>query len=506
MTGSFDTRRNAISSGDVIGDVDYFISASNLYSRGYRDHSDQNNSRVFSNIGYRISDNLETRFYYTYANINQEIPGTLTKLQAEQTPKKAASSVLSGDNTRDYFQHRIANKTSYKSENFDLNGGVYTTQKDLYHPIFQVIDQQTSDYGAFSDVNIYSNLSGFKNETTLGANVQTGRTQALQFVNVLGTPRAETNNGLQKSDNLDLYFEDRFSLSDNFTLIAGGQGIYAQRNLGDFFLTDGDRSGETFYRGFSPKFGALYNINENISVFTNYSASYEPPTFSELTQSLPGVSGLADIEAQRSQTFEIGARGTLGKVSFDLSWYYAKLRDELMTYSTGITTTGVLNADDTIHEGIELGLNAMLAENVISNADNISSRLSYAHNNFRFDNDRQWNNNNIPGIPEDFIMFETRYNAPNEQFYIAPNIEYAVEGFAVGYANSLYTDNYMVFGLSAGYKLHKDVEIFADAKNLADKEYVATTGTITTPTSTNQAVFTPADGRSLFVGLTYKFN
>ncbi len=505
MYGSFYTRRLGVSSGDVIGNYDYFVSSSNFYSRGYRDNSRQNNTRVFSNIGYKIDENLSTRFYYTFANINQLIPGTLTKSQAEATPERANNASLSARQARDYFLHRIVNKTSYKQENLEVNAGIFTNQKDLYHPIFQVIDQQNNDYGLFADSNINYNLLGFRNNATFGTNLLTGRTQALRFVNLAGVSQAKTDEGLQKAHNLDFYFENRFSAKENLDFILGTQAIFAKRELGDYFLTDGNRSADKFYRGFSPKIGVLYQYLPNISFYSNYSAAYEPPTFGELTQSLPGVSGLANIEAQRSRTLEIGSRGEYNKINWDFSWYYSKVRDELMTFATSPTTSGVLNADDTIHEGIELAAGAVIASDIINNNDNLSTRINYLHNNFRFDGDTQWNNNFIPGIPSDFIMFEAKYDT-GKGYYIAPNFEYIIEGFPVDYANSLYTDNYFVANLNAGYEITKEIEIFADARNLLNKDYVATTGAITTPTPTNQAIFTPAEGRSIFFGLNYKLN
>ncbi|MDX1950348.1 MAG: TonB-dependent receptor [Rickettsiales bacterium] len=505
MLGSFYTRRLGVLSGDVIGDYDYFASASNFFSRGNRDNSRHNNTRVFSNIGYKFDENLSTRFYYTFANINQQIPGNLTKLQAEATPERANALALSGNQARDYFLHRLVNKTSFKKDNLEINGGVFTNQKDLYHPIFQVIDQQTNDYGAFADSNIDYKILGLNNETTFGTNILSGRTIAKRFVNLNGVSQARTDDGLQKAKNLDLFFENRLSVKEDLDFILGSQAIFAKRELGDFFVSDGVRSSDKFYRGFSPKIGFLYQLNQSVSLFTNYSAAYEPPTFGELTQSLPGVSGLANIEAQRSRTLEFGSRGNFQNINWDASWYYSKVRDELMTYATSPTTSAVLNADDTIHEGVELALSAVLADNFFRENDKISTRLNYLHNNFRFDNDRQWNNNFIPGIPSDFVMFEARYDT-GCGYYIAPNVEYTIEGFPADYANTLYTDNYFVANLTAGYEIDKNIEIFADARNLLNKNYIATSGAITSPTSTNQAIFTTAEGRSIFFGVNYKLN
>jgi iron complex outermembrane receptor protein len=503
--GSYDTKRAFASSGGVVGKADYFVSLSNYYSRGYRQHSDQNNTRLFSNVGYRFNENLETRFYYTFANINQEIPGNLTKAQAETNPKAAATSTLTGDNARDYFLHRFANKTTYKGEDFEANAGAYTVQKDLYHPIFQVVDQQNNDFGVFANSTFFGSIFGLENEFLVGSNLSTGRTDAQQYVNVGGSAGAQTNFTLQKSNNIDFFFENSIKPTEKLSLISGSQVVYSQRDYADYFFTDGDRSGEKLYKGLSPKFGAIYEVSENAQVFTNYSWAYEPPTFSELTQNIAGVSGLADIEAQRSQTFEIGTRGETNKIKWEAAWYYAWLKDELMTYSLGGTSTGVLNAKDTIHTGFELGLSAVVAENSFVSGDNFQLQASYTYNDFKFDEDPSWRNNAIPGAPDHFLIAELRYNHPSS-FYIAPTFETTPEKYPVDMANTLYADPYATIGLKAGYDIAKDTTVFMDARNLLNKNYTATTGVITQVFAGNQAQFTPADGRSVFFGVRYKFN
>ncbi len=496
--GSYDTKRAFASTGEVIGDADYFVNLSNSYSRGYRDHSDQNNTKLFSNVGYKFNPDVETRFYFSYANIHQEISGNLTKGQSESNPKQAAGANLSGDQQRDYLQYRFANKTTFKGDKTKTNIGLYTMQKDLYHPIFQVVDQQNNDFGAFADSTYYGSIAGFENEFLLGTNLSTGRVDAKQFVNNGGVPTTMTNFNNQKSNNMDYYAENTFKPTEDLSLITGAQIVYAQREYADYFLSDGNRSGEKLYKGFSPKIGALYNYTDDIQLFTNYNWGYEPPTFSELTQSIAGVSGLANIEAQRSQTFEIGTRGETEKFSWEAAYYYSWLKDELMTYSLGGSATGVLNAKNTIHTGIELGFNAVITETV-------GLKLSYTYNDFKFDEDSAWSNNAIPGAPDHYLVTELRYTHPSS-FYIAPTFEATPEKYPVDMANSLYADPYAIVGLKAGYDITKEITIFADARNLLNKNYTATTGVITSPTISNQAQLIPGDGRSIYAGLRYKFN
>lgn len=495
--GSFGTMREQLSSGKVIGDSDYFASISNLRSDGFRDFSDQNNTRFFSNVGHKINDQLETRFYFTYGEVNQELPGSITKAQLKSDPTQANANYKNMNYQRDYHLYRFANKTTWHGDHVDVNGGVYTTQKSLYHPIFQVIDQDSSQYGAFADSTFYGKIAGMDNDFTIGTNLSQGMVDAKRYVNLKGSKGALTSDSDQTAKNAILYAENRLHTTDSLTLIAGSQFIYAKRETEDNFLSNGNQSGKQDFHGTSPKIGAIYDISPEVQLFGNLSAAYEPPTFSELEQQLAGVSGFNKIDAQKSATLELGTRGTHSIFSWDASVYHAKLKDELMMYSLGLGQTGVVNADSSYHQGLELGLGAKFS-------DAYSWWIAYSYNRFRFDNDAQWGDNDIPGAPSHYIRSEFRYDNPLG-FYLAPNVEVVPQKYAVDMANTLYSDAYAIFGLKGGYKLTEKTSIFFDARNLGDKKYAATTDVLTNAKGADSAMFTPGEGRSIYAGITYAY-
>ncbi|HIN65673.1 MAG TPA: TonB-dependent receptor, partial [Candidatus Obscuribacterales bacterium] len=77
--GSFGFHKLAVSSGAVSGAADYFITGSWQEQDGFRDHSSGESTRASANIGYRLSENIETRFYVNANHIRQKIPGALTR-------------------------------------------------------------------------------------------------------------------------------------------------------------------------------------------------------------------------------------------------------------------------------------------------------------------------------------------------------------------------------------------------------------------------------------------
>ncbi|WP_204325405.1 hypothetical protein, partial [Stenotrophomonas maltophilia] len=64
------------------------------------------------NIGYKITPDIETRFYFNGNSVRQRIPGAVTRTSALTTPELAAPGNITGDQQRNIDTLRFANKTT----------------------------------------------------------------------------------------------------------------------------------------------------------------------------------------------------------------------------------------------------------------------------------------------------------------------------------------------------------------------------------------------------------
>ena len=62
--GSFGFHRLQASSGGVNGPFDFFVTGSWQEQDGFRDHSWGESTRASANLGYQLSPDVETRFYF----------------------------------------------------------------------------------------------------------------------------------------------------------------------------------------------------------------------------------------------------------------------------------------------------------------------------------------------------------------------------------------------------------------------------------------------------------
>lgn len=497
--GSFSTKRQHAEASGVFGAADVFAAATVSAGTGYRDHSGSHSTRLSGNAGYQFTPDLETRFYLTYNNQDQLLPGTLTLAQAATTPQMATAAAISGNQARNTDSYRLVNKTAARFGDHTLETGAYFFNKRLFHPIFEVIDQDGDFYGVFSQVTGKYDLAGLRNVYTLGLRVDAGKNDARQFVNAGGNSGALRQDASQDASNLSIYGETEFHITREFALVTGGQFLHSDREVEVRFSATGNRSDSIAYDHFSPKIGILWDFGPKMQAYANINQSYEVPTFSELVQG--GNASFVALAPQEAWTIELGTRGEQGRFDWDATGYRAHVRHEMLQYTTGSgVPAATFNAGDTIHQGVELGFGLRVASDLIGKGDAVKFRQAYTFSDFRFDGDAQYGNNRIAGVPSHYMTGEFRYTHPAGLF-VSPSLEYSPLSTDVDFANTLQAPAFTVLNLSMGWEFANRFNIYLDGRNLTDRRYISTFSTIGTATSANSAVFYPGDGRAVYLGL-----
>lgn len=504
--GSFGFRRLQGSSGGVYGPADYFVTGSWLRQDGFRDHSSGESFRGSANVGYRLSPDAETRFYFNGNDIRQRIPGAVTKQMALSSPRTAAAINVANDWQRNIDSVRIANKTAVRFGPTTVEFGLFGVDRHLMHPIFQWLDYQYRDYGGFVRVQDERMLAGHANRLIAGVNLLNGTIDNRQFANLPGAAKGPLlSSSLDSADNLSAYVENAFYVVPTVALVTGLQFLHATRERSDRFLSDGDQSGRTRFDIASPKIGVLWDVDPAWQVFANVSRSAEVPSFGESSSFPAPVIPFTSIRAQRATTYEIGTRGRRPDYSWDIALYRAEIRDELQCLYASFGNCNVVNADRTIHQGLEAGVGVMLLKSMFRagpEPDRLWLQAAYTLNDFRFDNDPAFGNNVLPGAPRHFVRAELLYRHPSG-FYAGPQLEWVPEGYFVDSANTLTTEPYAIWGLKAGYDDGKQFSAYAEARNLANTAYIAS-ASIIDRANPGLPLFEPGTGRAFYAGMRWR--
>jgi len=506
--GSWDYQRLTLAGGFSEGSRDLFSTFTNQAQDGFRDHADQENFRLFNNFGWKISDNLETRFYLSAVQSNSELPGSLTRAQMHDDPRQANPLNILRDQRRDYELLRIANKTTFRSgaNIFEMTSAF--TYKDLDHPIFQVIDQLSNDYIWGFNVTNESELFGRENRLKAGLLFSYGETNAAQFSYTSPTSSQRgtmLQDDLQVASNIEVYVEDQYELGNGFVAILGASAARNRReNTREFGTVTPSTNYDLEYDQIAPKAGLRWD-GEHMQFFANVSGSYEPPSFSET------ITANIARDAQTGMTAEIGTRGRKANVRWDLALYHAKIEDELLSVLDPITNLSTTtNAEETSHAGVELGTEIdLLGNDWDAEVDNrLVLQTAWTYGRFQFEKHQtaayDYAGNTIAGLPPHLIRAELLWRN-SAGYYAGPTCEWVPQGAFIDHRNTLKSDPYNLIGFKVGRRVEDGISWFIEARNLNDEVFAATTGVIDNAGGSDVAQFLPGDGLGVFAGIDFKW-
>lgn len=495
--------RGNIALGGAQGALDGWVNGTMLTQDGWRNNSAGSAGRMNANAGYRIAENAETRLYVTYNAITQDIPGAVSRNSATQTPRLANPTNVRLNYQRNIESYRLGSITALQLDTetrFEFGGSHVSRQLD--HPIFQYLDNQTNDFNLFGRMVWDGTLGGFRNRLVAGVNYAYGTNDNRRFVNLNGVRGALTFSAWDTASTADAYVENSFFIRPDLALVAGlsgGQAVRRSENRLNPAL-----GGQGSWGFVNPRAGLLWQATPTAQVYGNVTWSTEPPTLSDLVSLVP-LGGFSQLDPQRAITLEIGTRGMAGGVTFEAAAYRSWIDKEIQIFAGPTSGTSFArNADKTIHQGVELAGSAALLRDTLAAHDSTTLRMAYAFSDFRFDGDRLYGDNQLPGAPRHVLRAEARYRHPSG-VWIAPNLDYVPQGFHADNANTVRTDAYLLLGLRAGAELMQGrLGIFFEGRNLTNQRYISSTS-VTNVALPNAALFEPGYGTTAYAGATYRF-
>jgi iron complex outermembrane receptor protein len=167
--GSYGFLKAQAASGGHRGTFDYYASYTRTELDGYRVWSDQGRDRVNLHAGYRLAPSVDLRGFYFYARVREHLPGALTPEQFAADPRAAVTNNVTNRWGRDYHLHHVGLQLRTQlGRNQRLQISPYYQYRDIDHPIFRVINQQSNDVGAEFRYENTARVGNLGNRLTLG--------------------------------------------------------------------------------------------------------------------------------------------------------------------------------------------------------------------------------------------------------------------------------------------------------------------------------------------------
>lgn len=306
------------------------------------------------------------------------------------------------------------------------------------------------------------------------------------------------------------YIHTEFSPTEQLRINAGLRYDHMEYDY-DNNMADGTfigHFGKTYYRPadttetfdhLSPKLGLTYAFSDRLNGFASYKQAFRAPSAGQLFNA-GRTENSTDLDPVRVHSYETGVRGSYGKdFNYELSVYYMKKKDDILRYEHPDGTRENMNAGETLHKGIEIGLNAQLMKDLTLGAS--YSYAKHTYEKWEPNNTTDYSGNEMPNAPRHVANTRLDWTPP-----MLNGGQLELEWIHLGdyYTNDQNTgeyDGHNLFNLRGSYFASKQFEIYGRVMNLMDRTYADRA-----KGAEGAQEFAPGLPRTVYVGVNYTFD
>ena len=535
--GSFGLYNVYTSVGGTLGKWQYFAFGQYRTMDGWRANSDQQQVSGYGKLTYSASNKVRLSLDYTLLRNRIHMPGGLNDSEFQQNPQqslRARNWLQSPWNiVTASVEYKISEKTS-----LSFTSAYQFSQRDL---IWQNEDSWYPNFLPDSvgrdrelEKEFFNNLTNELRVLTnykIGGNDQTlafGVRQAFSLMRRYEGGDGSTGGNLDltqygpyatamnfRTNNLSLFAENIFHVGKKLSITPGFRLEYLTNTAYGHAENEDDTTGtmptleinnekstRTFVLG---GLGVQYALSKKINAYGNFSQSYKPVTYSQLTPFGSTASIDPNLKDSKADNADLGIRGMIKNIlNFDISGFYLHNYNGVCTIATAngflVTNTGA-----STHTGVETYAELNISDLFFPRAH--AGKLS-VYNSFAYVNAvytaGEYKGNQVEYAPHNIDRVGLNYWIKGFDF----NVQYSYESKSFGDASNAVSDpsaeigvlpSYWLLDLSASYKWTR-YKISLGVNNLSDEKYF----TLRTSEYPGPGII-PASGRSLYVGFAARF-
>ena len=551
--GSYGYRAVAASMGYRWQTSDAHISTSYSAQDGHRLYNHNTRWSIAANYGLQsLNGQVENRTYLHFTWLKFQFPGPLNMQQLMDNPKQVNAGVdlpfsmgpnVLRDKPRRFARIiRVANRTGIRfNANSDLVAAVYYQYADDQF-VFPITISIPHSYHHDGGLTVSYRLNTGKHHLRAGLVASAGQIDRRTYINKDGLESFMFAHDNLQARNLTLFAEDLIRLTSKLNFVVDAHLVYNERNRSDRFpqpdlrpwyshmskkyryFRSQNTTLNQHFSAFNPRIGLIYSPfkGEDVQLFGNLSRSYEPPTFDELVgtevttniNTSPKRLYAIALDKQTATTLELGSKGRTTRFSWNVAAYRSWVRNEILevkVYVRGIERTE--NYPTTLHQGVEVGLNAVVADNPWgTNAGKLTLGGVYDFSDFRFSGGK-YQGKRLAGIPQHYLNLSAEYEH-SCGLSIAAQVEWKPGDTPIDHTNTMFQPAYHVWNVRAAYALGKNISLYVEMKNVANSRYASSyviSDEIHNPpipfpnfSAKQMAFFIPAQPRCIFGGITWQ--
>ena len=515
--GSYGMHRNDWQYAGKNGGVGIVADYSTFDTNGYRDNSTTQRKQFNGKLNFGPDEKTRVNLIFNQFDMPlAQDPAGLTSSELASNPQQAGASTVSTRTRKIVLQNQVGSTLLHQlDDSRSITARAYFGTRDntQYQSTNKWVGLNRSFYGVGLQYNEKLNLGSMPVRWAAGYEFDRSREYRQGGAASLGEKTSTTRSEDNQAESSDLFAQATAMVSEQFSLTGGARYSTVRMLSEDYYLSDGNGSGNISYSSVNPVLGVTWHANDNLNIYANYGKGFETPTLAEMAyngSSLPSFN--TSVGAASSQHYELGAKWIPSPRSrLDFTLFQINTTDEIVIASNSSGISTYKNAPGTSRLGWELAFRSLLTENLRAqvSASAIDAQFTQTFSSYRSSTAITVNSGNkIPGIPQQFLFGELLWaqnGASINRRKSTAGLQGGVEAVSAGrlYAddtNTASADGYTTFNLKAshGWVVGKgSLTAYARADNVTDQRYV---GSVIVNQSSQQ-YYEPAPGYNWTLGL-----
>lgn len=515
FAGSFDMRRSDWQYAGRVKDYGLVADYSTFDTDGYRDNSKAERKQFNGKLSFDAQDKTHVNVVFNQFDMPlAQDPLGLTAAQLAADPTQAGTNAISAQTRKITSQRQLGSILTHVLDNNNsiTARAYYGNRNNLqYQANSQWVGLNRNYYGAALQYNQQTQVGGNPVLWVAGYEFDYSkeRRQAGAAPGGEKTPGSLNRDEDNLARNSDFFAQATAHVGDDISITAGLRASTVRLGSTDYYLNNGDGSGEVSYEATNPVLGVTYHVGEHLNLYANYGKGFETPTLAEVAYTGAGAPSFnTAINASKSQQYELGSKWAPSAGSrLDFTLFKVDSTDEIVIAFSSAGSTAYKNAPGTSRTGWELSGNTLLTPHLRATlaASKIDAKYSQA---FTSGTTYVRADNQMPGIPQNFAFAELLWSGPTisggkkaATLGSQASIEFTQAGrLYANDTNTAWADGYSSFNLKASHGwavASGSLTAYARVDNLADKRYV---GSVIVNQAASQ-FYEPAPGRNWTLGL-----
>lgn len=514
-TGSFGMRRNDWQYAGRVGDYGLIADYSTFSTDGYRNNSAAERKQFNGKLSFDPGERTHVNVVFNQFDMPLAFDALgLTAAQMAADPTQAGTSAISAKVRKVTSQSQLGTSLTHTLvSGSSITTRAYTGAREnvQYQANSLWVGLNRAYYGVGLQYNQQTQVSGKPVAWVAGYEFDYSRERRQGGASPGGekTPGSLTRDEDNVAKNSDIFLQATTLASEKISVITGVRASTVKFNSDDYFLSNGNGSGDVGYQAVSPVLGMTYHVSDALNLYANYGKGFETPTLAEVAYTGAGAPSFNKVlNASSSQHYEIGTKWAPSPSSrLDFTVYQINSKDEIVVALSSAGSTAYKNAPGTARTGWELSGRTLLTPHVRATLSGSQMDAAYSQA-FTSGTTTVASGNKIPGIPQSFLFSELLWSEREMDagkkggtLGSQVGIEFSQSGRL--YANDTNTasaDGYATLNLKAtrGWWVGSgSLTTFARIDNLTNERYVGSV-------IVNQAAaqfYEPAPGRNWTLGL-----